>query len=167
MGDPVSYGRYAKCVQHGHRLRLRQNISLLRQNAFDDHARPIAVRWLLAARQPGRRLQQQTLIAVVSRKVGKRIDSVFQHAETGNMSIIKELPRFLYLAPAHPAGHDRFLVLLGRLDDRLGHFSRPRHGLRCQDHDGAVYAGIRKANVQRLLIALRRRITDDVDRVVV
>ena len=71
------------------------------------------------------------------------------------------------VAAAHPAGEDRLALDLREPDQLAGGRGRVRHRLRREDDEQPVAAGSRGRDLERLGVPLRRRVADDVDRVVV
>ena len=72
-----------------------------------------------------------------------------------------------YLVAAHPAGQDRFVFRQGKLGQFLRRFNRPGHRLRCENDQDAVIFRVLGRDFNRLGVACRVRVAEDVDGVIV
>ena len=165
-GDDGARHRDAECGQQGLGFHLREHLAPFGQHGFDQHARALHVR-LVAVRERAGSLRQQALVAVEGGDVGEGFHRGFRRAEGGDAGLGKCGPSGLDLDVAHPAGQQRLVEAAGDLDQRVGHLQRVGHRLGGEDDQRAVHAGIFHAQGDRVAVAFRRGVADDVHRVVV
>ena len=110
-------------------------------------------------------LQQQFLVLVVSRNVVKQLDYRLRCAKYRNTSLFQYLARLGDLFSAHETATERNTLASCHSGDPLRHHGRLCHGQRGEDDENGIDVLIATQGIDRLQIALRRRIPPQVDRI--
>ena len=95
----------------------------------------------------------------------ERIDCGLGGVEGGDPSVAERGPSRIHLPAAHPRRDYRFAIAVGGLDHRFGHFLGFGHRLGGENDEDTVNLLVLETDVDGVLVSLRRRVTDDVDRV--
>ena len=180
LGGGFGVGRHGAGGHHGDAIGLAyglgfglgQHVAAAGQHLLDDGAHAGYVRgWGVRTRTGGGRLRQLRLILGVALQHADGGHGLFRHVVAGDARVHEDLARLGHGGSANPAGNQRKGRALGRQHDRhhgagdVGRWHDRRGRLDEQQRAGGLR--VARQHLQRVHVALRGRVANDVHRVVV